>query len=401
MNLINLLLAICLIGCGHNPSAAGGDLPDVSGLAAQNNRFAADLYQQLSPDSDNIFFSPYSLSNALSMTLAGAEGDTEKQMKKALGVDMGKQDLFAAFSTLNKTINELNRQAGISVLCANGLWAQTGYPFQKAFLKLVADDFDAEIQQVDFVTGHEYQRRQINAWVEQQTNDKIIDLLPADALDPRTRMVLVNAVYFKGDWAIPFNPEMTKKADFRAYPEGLHSVPMMCRQAEFNYTRDDRFEMLELPYAGQSASMLILLPDSRDDLKEVGKVLTVDYINELYGRLAKNDVRVLLPRFKVQGNFSLSGVLRTMGMGVAFDGRADFSGMNGEKSLYLNEVIHKAVIEVDEKGSEAAAATGVVMRATSAIPKVTVFQADHPFVFLIRENKTGLILFLGRLVKPV
>ena len=400
MNLINLLLAICLIGCGHNPPA-GGDLPDVAGLAAQNNRFAIDLYQQLSPDNDNILFSPYSLSNALSMTLAGAGGDTEKQMEMALGVDMGKKDLFAAFSDLNRTINELNRQAGISVLCANGLWAQTGHPFRKAFLKLVADDFNAEIRQVDFVTGHEYQRRQINAWVEQKTNHKITELLPADALDPRTRMVLVNAVYFKGDWAVPFNPEMTKKAAFRAYPEGPYAVPMMCRQAEFNYTRDERFEMLELPYAGQSASMLILLPDSRDDFKEVGKVLTADYVNDLYGRLAKHDVRVLLPRFKVQGNFSLSGVLRTMGMGDAFDGRADFSGMNGEKSLYLNEVIHKAVIEVDEKGSEAAAATGVVMRATSAIPKITVFQADHPFVFLIRENKTGLILFLGRLVKPV
>jgi serpin B len=401
MRLIILMLAIGLIGCGHNPPAAGEDSPDISGLAERNNRFAFDLYQQLSPDHDNILFSPYSLFNALAMTLAGADGNTEKQMEMTLSADMGKRRLFAAFSAMNKATNEMNRQPGISVLCANGIWTQAGHPFKKAFLKRAAGDFDAEIRQVDFVTGFEYQRQQINAWVEDKTKHKIEDLLPAGVPDPQTRMILVNAIYFKGDWQVPFEGQMTREMPFWLTPDRSVNVPLMCRQGPIRYARDEYFQMIELPYEGKNISMLVLLGHPRADIKAIGKMLTADYVNSLYQIMNEFEVRVFLPGFKVVEDYSLSDTLVNMGMTDAFDDRADFSGMNGSKGLYINDVVHKAVIEVNEKGAEAAAATGVVMRKQSAAFMGVTFKADHPFVFLIRENATGAILFLGRLSDPI
>lgn len=400
MRILCYLLAICCIGCGHNLPATEQSLPDTSGLAEQNNRFALDLYQRLSPDNDNLFFSPWSLYNALAMTLGGARGNTKKQMEQVLAVDMGRGELYAAFYAVNKTINDMNRAEGVSTLCANGVWAQDGYPLQREFMKMAETSFDAKIRQVDFMTGFEHQRQQINAWVQKKTRDKIKDLLSDGVLDPQTRMVLVNAIYFKGDWQTLFDKQVTREMPFWLTPERSVRVPFMCRQGPIRYARDEYFEMIELPYKGKKFSMMILLGHPRAAIKAIAKMLTADAVQDLYDHMNEFEVRVFLPRFKIEGAFGLSETLAAMGMTDAFDERADFSGMNGSKDLYINDVIHKALIEVDEKGSEAAAATGVVMRTKSAFFDGVTFKADHPFVFLIRENTTGAILFLGRLVNP-
>jgi len=400
MRIFYFLLVIFFFSCQHNVPAVDLPVDQTGRLAEQNNRFSFELYRHLSPESTNLLFSPYSLSNALAMTLGGAGGDTAKQMDQALGVEMEKNRLFPAFAALNRHINGMSRDEGVAVLCANGVWSQVGHPFKEDFIRLAGESFAAELRQVDFKTGYEQQRLQINLWVEGKTKDKIKDLFPEGILDPMTRMVLVNAIYFKGDWEMPFDGKRTRDMPFWVSEELAVQVPMMRQQDAFHYTRDERLQMIAFPYAGKSASMLILLPDKQGGIKDVENVLTTAYVNSLYDRLDKQKVNVLLPRFKIAGEFSLSETLQAMGMRDAFDTRADFSGMDGSKNLYISDVVHKAIIEVDEKGSEAAAATGVVMQLKSAPVRIPLFTADHPFIFLIRENKTGAILFLGRLAQP-
>lgn len=372
--------------------------PELKTLVNGNNQFACDLYGRLRTESGNLFFSPGSISTALAMTYAGAKGNTAAQMAAALHFKLPQDQLHPAFAALSERVSA--KKEGMEVRIANRLWGQAGYPFLPEYLQLTKHDYGAELGQVDFVSRTEAARQTINTWVEQQTDEKIKDLIPQGALDEMTRLVLTNAIYFKGDWASPFDKKATKKAPFYLSADRSVEVPMMFENGLFRFAAVDGDRILALPYAGDDLSMWVLLPKEIDGLAALEAKLTPETLQKWETALRRRSVDVYLPRFKAESSFSLSGVLQAMGMTTAFaPGQADFSGMTERKDLSISEVVHKAFVDVNEKGTEAAAATGVVIGITS-VQATPEFRADHPFVFLIRDNHTGSILFMGRMENP-
>lgn len=372
---------------------------DLNALVKGNNQFAIDLYSRLCTEPGNLFFSPNSISTALAMTYAGAKADTESQMADVLHLDLRQDRLHPAFSAL---LNRLQgrQKKGIEINLANRLWGQAGYDFLPSFLQTTEQHYAAELGQVDFIRQTEAARQAINAWVEEQTNRKITDLIPPGVLDDLTRLVLTNAIYFKGSWASQFDKKSTQDAPFHLSADEKVDVPMMFQEEEFQYGAVDDVQIIELPYVGNELSMLALLPKEVDGLPSLEEKLTVDNLGKWSSALRKQNVDVYLPKFTMSSQFSLNSVLQSMGMTAAFDAdQADFSGMIGRQELYLTAVVHKAFVDVNEEGTEAAAATGAVVGVTSVqiTPK---FRADHPFVFLIRDNQNGSILFMGRLANP-
>ncbi|MFC1783884.1 serpin family protein [Planctomycetota bacterium] len=388
-----------------------------------NNAFTCDLYAQLKEREGNLFFSPYSLTTSLSMTLAGAKEKTETQMARALHVpsfgttgrrtDEGKiEDVpifmplsqwHAAFGTLIKQLNVQRQKGGYQLNVSNALWSQKDEGFLKEFFKLVQDDYGAGLNGVDFVneTEREKTRRTINTWVEDKTNKKIQELIKPDILNALTRLVLTNAVYFKGDWAVQFDSKNTKDAPFTIGPEKKNDVPMMHLKDSFNYADFGVMQILEMPYKGNDLSMVVLLPRKAEDLAELEKRFTFRSLEQWLKRLNKQEVLVYLPKFKITGEFRLAQVLKKVGMVDAFaPNLADFSGMNGKKDLFISAVVHQAFVEVNEEGTEAAGATGIAVGVTSIPAPPPVFRADHPFVFFIRDTKTNTILFIGRVTNP-
>ena len=366
-------------------------------LAAGNTAFAVDLYHQLRGAEGNLFFSPYSISTALAMTYAGARGDTEAQMAQALHFALSQEELHPAFAALEGHLAQIQAKGDIALHVANALWPQVGYAFLAAFLDLCQRCYGVTITPVDYATDPEAARQQINAWVEEKTRDKIKELLKPPHVPPLTTLILVNAIYFKGNWASQFDPEDTEDGPFDRLVGDAVGAPMMRQKARFGYRETDDLQVLELPYVGGDLSMLVLLPRERDGLPALEAALTVENLALWTQRLHATEVQVLLPRFKLSGEFDLGETLKAMGMVDAFDA-ADFSGMTGQRDLFISAVVHKAFVDVNEEGTEAAAATAVVMgRGFSFTP---VFEADHPFLFLLRENSTGSILFLGRVMDP-
>jgi serpin B len=284
---------------------------------------------------------------------------------------------------------------------ANRLWGQKGFSIRPEFLALTRQQYGAEMLLVDFAQA-EAASREINRWVEQQTNDKIKDLIPPGSLDALTRLVLTNAVYFKGDWVQPFDKRNTREEDFTVSAEKKVKLPLMHQQTKMGYAEEETFQVLELPYAGQELSMVVLLPKKVDGLPELEKAITVDTLAALIPKLHVREVITYLPKFKLETSFGLNATLLAMGMKRAFSREADFSGISSADTLYISAVLHKAYVDVNEEGTEAAAATGVVMRAMAARrpQPLPVFRADHPFLFLIRDTKAGSILFMGRLTNP-
>jgi serpin B len=376
---------------------------DVAAAAKGNREFALDLYAHLRGQDGNLFFSPYSISTALAMTRAGARGDTAAQMDKTLHFGLGQDKLNAAFAALVKQVNgdPNDKKRGYQLCTANALWGQKGYPFLADYIKLTKDDYGAGLNDVDFVGATEQARQTINAWVEKETQDKIKDLLPQGSLDQTTRLVLTNAIYFKGDWASQFKKDATKDEPFHLTADSKADAPMMHQTAEFNYLDGGTFQALEMPYAGKDLSMVVLLPKKVDGLADLEKDLSADKLAGWVGKLGKREVIVTLPKFKTTQQMSMKKVLSEMGMTLAFTDLADFSGMAEKGGLSISDAIHKAFIDVNEEGTEAAAATGVIVRLTSKAPTPTPeFRADHPFVFLIRDTRSDSILFLGRLADP-
>lgn len=370
-----------------------------------NNAFALELYAKLKGDENverqggNIFFSPYSISTALAMTYAGARGETEKQMAETLHFSLGQERLHSALGALEKRLNAGGKRRTYQLAVANALWGQKGYGFREEFLRLVKDSYGAGLNEVNFANDAEKARRVINKWVADKTREKIKDLIKPGVLDSLTRLVLTNAIYFKGDWARKFKEENTGDAPFYVTKKQTQEVPMMYQKGRFNYVEEDGVLILELPYKGEDLSMVVLLPKV-DGLAELEESLTAKQLEEWLGRLHRCEVAVYLPKFKMTSEFSLAKILAGMGMGDAFSlPPADFSGMTGEKDLFISHVLHKAFVEVNEEGTEAAAATAVPMTLGSPMP-VPVFRADHPFVFIIRDNRTGGILFMGRVMNP-
>ena len=355
------------------------------------NQLTFDLYQKLAAEKEgNLFISPYSISTALAMTYGGARGETAEQMESIL--HFGGQDAtHPAFSLLRKKLNAIQEKGHIQLSVANSLWPQKEYPFRPDYLALTKEFYGSEIKPVDYKTDAEGARKKINTWVEDRTNDRIKDLIPEGVLDSMTRLVLANAIYFKGDWASQFKPEHTRPAPFKLANGTTIEVPMMSQTADFRIVHTKDFQALELPYEGNDLSMLILLPNASDKLPD----LDLEMVDGL--TFNKMEVMVQLPKFKLESTFMLGDTLAAMGTPLAFSRQADFSGMDGTKKLYIGAVVHKAFVEVNEEGTEAAAATAVVMKRMSMPPQ---FTANRPFVFLIRENSTGTILFIGRVIDP-
>jgi serpin B len=376
--------------------------PDVAAVVKGDNQFAFDLYGQLRDREGNLFFSPNSISTALAMTYAGARGDTAKEMAQALHFTLPPDELHPAFAALLKELNGEGQKRGYQLSVANALWGQKGEGFKDDFLKLTKDNYGAGLRQVDFAGNSEAARQEINAWVEKQTQDKIKDLLKPGVLSPLTRLVLTNAIYFKGDWTSPFKKDLTRDEAFDDGGGAKAKVPMMHQTARFKYHDAETLQVLEMPYAGKELSMVVLLPKKVGGLADLEKSLTADKLAGWLGQARNEDVIVSLPKFKTTAELSLKPTLEALGMKKAFQMTgADFSGMNGKKDdLYITAVVHKAYVDVNEEGTEAAGATGVVIGVRAVPAQKPEFRADHPFVFLIRDTRTGSVLFLGRLVNP-
>jgi len=375
--------------------------PISTAVVEGNTVFALDLYRELKDNKGNLFFSPYSISTALAMTYAGARENTAKQMADVLHFPSGQKAIHPAFGQLENLLNEVQAKGDIQLNVANSLWPQEGYPLLEEYLALVKKYYGVVITPVDYRGAAEKAREIINQWVEEKTKDKIKNLIQPGVLDALTRLVLVNAIYFKGNWASQFDEKQTKEDTFYLLSGKTVQTPLMTREKEFAY-RDEAFlQVLELPYVGENLSMIVLLPKEKDGLPGLEKQLTAANLRMWTSGLRKQKVKVFLPRFKMTSEFSLSKTLAAMGMRDAFNpNKANFSGMDGRLNwMYIGAVLHKAFVEVNEEGTEAAAATAVVVRIAMALEQPT-FRADHPFIFLIRENSTGSILFLGRIMDP-
>jgi serpin B len=403
MKFLLSLLISCLFlllraqGSETKPVAAS----DRTAVAEGNNAFAVALYGQLRKQSGNLFFSPESISTALAMAYAGAAGDTASQMAKTLHFTLPPAQLHPAMGALLGDLNAAHD--GYQLTVANALWAQQGYTFLDSFLNLLKRDYGAGLNQVDFKGATEAARLTINQWVEQKTQDKIKDLLQPGALEPNTRLVLTNAIYFKGEWLTQFDKAQTRNEDFYLAPSKTTTTPLMHREGNFRYFDGGTFQLLEMPYKSNDLSMVILLPKDRAGLTALEQSLTAANVQQWLGQLSPvSKIIVTVPKFKSTQQFALGSTLRAMGMAEAFDSRADFSGMTGHRDFAISEVIHKAYIDVNEEGTEAAAATAVTMMAMAMRPAQPppVFRADHPFVFLIRDNRSDSILFMGRLADP-
>jgi serpin B len=428
-----ILIAAALLTVTGLPAGAEEALKskDAGELAASNNAFALTLYGQLAGAEGNLFFSPSSIHTALSMTYAGAREKTAQQMSSVLVLpktkvrpatdlmvdekgrefDSGSIDPWFPERThwaYKSLLDQLKpgKDAGYQLQVANALWGQKGYPWLPEFLKVTKDNYGAGLREVDFAADTEAARGTINQWVEQQTKEKIKDLIAPGVLNAMTRLVLTNAIYFKGNWQTQFDKKATKDAPFKLSPGRTVDVPMMYQKARFGYGEDGDLQVLSMPYKGKELSMVVLLPKSVDGLAALDKSLLVPNsgpkLAGWLGKLRRQEVLVYLPRFKTTSEFSLADVLKAIGMKDAFvPDVADFSGMNGKRDLFISAVVHKAFVDVNEEGTEAAAATAVVVGLTSArMDEPPVFRADHPFLFLIRHEKTGAILFMGRVMNP-
>jgi serpin B len=378
------------------------DITMIKQRVNDNTAFALDLYNQLRTARGNFFFSPFSISTALAMTYAGARENTARQMAVTLHFTEAPNLLHRSMGKVLTQLNSVQQQTAVELRVANALWAQKGYKFRDEFIRIVHEAYQAELTQVDFRAASEAVRQSINAWVENQTDQKIKDLIQPGVLNALTRLVLVNAVYFKGFWDIRFKPADTREMEFWLSEGGPVKLPMMHQKHEFGYWENEWLQVLEMPYKNGSLSLIILLTKEKAGISALEKKLTLANTINWQNQLRQRKIVVFLPRFKIESEFSLNQTLTAMGMPDAFNpASADFSAMVvGKKELYISAVIHKAFIEVNEEGTEAAAATGVVVGVTSIAPSPPVFKADHPFVFFIRDNASQSILFLGRVANP-
>jgi serpin B len=395
--LICLVLALFALpaGAGEDEDREKARQADAPDITKNNIPFALDLYGRLRGREGNLFLSPFSVSTVLAMTSAGARGKTLEEMTRVLHLPEQKT-LHAALGRRLKELNGVGKKRPYELSIANALWGQAEHKYRPEYLKQINADYGAEIHPVDFAGDRDGARKTINDWVAKQTQNKIKDLLADGVLGEDTKLVLTNAIYFKGDWTSPFKKEKTKNVDFYlGSRDKTVAVPMMSQEGEFGFFAKSDMQVLELPYTGKELSMVILRPKKLDGLAELEKSLTAEKLTELLGNLMVQKVEVHLPRFKVAGQFNMRKELAGLGLESLFGPTADLSGMDGTRGLYLTDVVHKAFVEVNEKGTEAAAATGAAGSRSSP----PLFKADRPFLFLIRD-RSGNILFLGRLVNP-
>lgn len=420
------LLLIALLGLVSCARASGGpvlaqsvqsdkarvlsprvDEADLAELVSGNQAFALDLYRFLKDETGgNLFYSPYSISLALAMTYAGARDGTEQEMAETLHFTLPQDRLHPAFNRLDLELAQRGQGAkgkdegGFRLHIANAIWGQQDTRFLDEFLDILAENYGAGLRLLDFKRDPEAARVTINDWISEQTEGKIEDLIPPGAIDALTRLVLTNAIYFNAAWAEPFEKDATADGPFYLLDGSQVTVPMMRQQTSFRYAEGEGYQAVELPYDGYELSMVILLPDAKAfQAFEAG--LDAERLNAILQDLQRREVRLTMPRFEMTSDFSLAQALSALGMPTAFSDQADFSGMTGQRDLFLGDVIHKAFVSVDEEGTEAAAATAVIMEAMAAMPERPVeVTVDHPFIFLIRDIQTDSILFLGRVTDP-
>ncbi len=420
LHLLLIVAVLGLAGCGSGAGsgvaglvksakarAASPDVStaDLSELVSENNVFAFDLYQAIRGSDGNLFYSPFSISLALAMTYAGARGETESQMADTLHFTLPQARLHPAFNALDLALASRGEGAsgkdgeGFKLDIANSIWGQTGFTFLQAFLDTLAENYGAGLRLLDFAKAPEDARNTINDWVSEQTEGRIEDLLPPNSITDLTRLVLTNAIYFNAAWKTPFEESLTTDGVFHLLDGGQVTVPMM-RQAEFlGYAQGDGVQAVELPYDGDELSMVILLPDA-GQFGEFEAGLDADKAAAIMGSLGYENLALTMPKFEYDARLDLAGTLSSMGMPAAFGMNADFSGMDGKQDLFISGVFHKAFVSVDEAGTEAAAATAVVMTLKAAPGMPVEVTLDRPFIFLIRDIQTGAILFVGRVLNP-
>jgi len=388
--------------------APSPDEARVTELVEGNTEFAFDLYQELFNEEENLFYSPYSLSTALAMTYAGARGETERQMAQALHYTLPQAQLHPAFNALDQALDSRGEGEDEKVLrqssgqafrlhIANALWGQQGYSFLEAFLDTQAGNYGAGLRVVDFRQAEEA-RRLINQWSSDQTGRRIQDLLPPGVINGETALVLTNAIYFKAAWMFPFAEGRTHDGTFTLLDGGQVTVPMMEQSASLGYAERPGVRAVELPYAGGELSMVIVLPES-GTFEDLAQGLDAGELDAILSEIEPMGVRLTMPKFRFDAGFDLKDALMELGMVDAF-GDADFSGMDGTHELFIREVCHKAFISVDEAGTEATAASAVVMARKGGPHVEQEFRLDRSFLFLIRDIETGAILFLGNVVNP-
>jgi serpin B len=381
-------------------TAVSAEKTAIAPVVEGNTRFALNLFEELRGSEGNLFFSPYSISSALSMTYVGARGETAAEMKKVLDFPENEK-LHPGFLALNEQINdETNKKRGYQLSVANALWGQAKYPWNKDFLTTTNKFYAAGIQDVDFIGATDKARVTINDWVEKKTEQKIKELLKPGILTTDTRMVLTNAIYFKGDWASQFKKDRTQEKVFQMAGGKTEKTPMMYQRQKFGYGEDPEVQVLRMPYVGKELEMVVILPKKMDGIAAIEKSLTPNNLARWLETTRETVVEVTLPKFKVESEFKLKPTLSKMGMATAFGRKADFSGIATAEHLEIADVVHKAFVDVNEEGTEAAAATAVIVQTKSLPPPTPRFTADHPFLFLIRDTRNESILFLGRLSEP-
>ena len=377
---------------------------DFSKQVDNNNEFCFDFYARLNVENDNLFISPFSVSTALAMTYEGAKGKTRDEMAEIMHFPLDNATINKNFQAIISRTQQSKDAKHFTFNIANSLWAQKDFDFLQSYFNTVKTYYDAPIESVDFkdATNRETARKRINNWTAKKTNDKIKDLLDVSALDSDTKLVLVNAVYFLAQWNKTFNEKSTKKDIFNTI-DGKTEKEFMYLLSRMNYAKGDSVQILEIPYKDKKASMIIILPDRPDQFSNLQKTINYSYYNELLKKAEYQNISLRLPKFKIEYKEDLAKILYEAGMKRAFTNKADFSGMvcKDKESVKIDKVIHQTFINVDESGTEAAAATAVIMkRVTSVNPNDKIeFKADHPFIFLIKENSTNSILFMGHLMK--
>ena len=378
---------------------------ELTELVAGNSGFAFDLYQEVRQKAENLFYSPHSISLALAMAYAGARNNTESQMADTLHFSLTQEQLHPAFNALDLELASRGQGAegrdrkGFRLNIVNSIWGQTGYPFLPVFLDVLAENYDAGLRLMDFQNAPEDSRVRINNWVSDQTEDRINDLIPQGSITPLTRLVLTNAIYFNAAWLYPFDEKLTQDGPFHLLGGTQITVPMMSQTEHFRYASGDGYQAVELPYDGEELSMVVFLPES-DRFEEFEASLDAGRVEAIIDNLDWKYLRLTVPKFKYEWGLGLVDTLKAMGMKDAFNTAADFSGIDGTRSLFISDVIHKAFVSVNEAGTEAAAVTAVIFSFTGVPPTPIELTLDHPFIFLIRDIETGTILFVGRVLNP-
>ncbi|HLC48008.1 MAG TPA: serpin family protein [Candidatus Norongarragalinales archaeon] len=373
-------------------------------MAEANNKFAFDFFAKArETEAGNIFFSPFSMSEAFGILYEGAKGNTARELEAVFGFEPSETVRLGDFKKLNARLNSGSDAYKLSV--ANSLWIERTYGVYDNYEALARDFYGSEINDADFIRDPEGSRTTINKWVEGKTNNKIIDLLPKGSVSALTRLVIANAIYFKGTWVKEFNKENTREEEFRQGDGKTVKAQMMYRtdkDAVFRYMENEKLQALEMPYKGNDISMLVLLPQN-DDIDGLERGLAAKDLEEWRKDMRSQRVDVIFPKFKFTQKYELNDHLKAMGVRDAFTaGKADLTGIEPKRELYVTGAYHKAFVEVNEEGTEAAAATGIVVGITAAMPpRIPEFRADHPFIFIIQETATGNILFMGKVVDPM